>query len=46
MKLKRTVPKNQQKKKEKAEAFISRQAPGLCFDFNTKVRWCLLNLEQ
>lgn len=36
MKLKRTVPKNQQKKKEKAEAFISRQAPGLCFDFHSK----------
>nr|XP_039271960.1 dynein intermediate chain 4, axonemal-like [Styela clava] len=36
MKLKRTVAKNQQKKKEKAEAFISRQAPGLCFDFHAK----------
>lgn len=33
MKLKRTATKNQQKKKEKSEAFISRQAPGLCFDF-------------
>ena len=29
--------KNQQKKKEKAEAFISRQAPGMCFDFHSKV---------
>ncbi|CAK8676221.1 dynein axonemal intermediate chain 4-like [Clavelina lepadiformis] len=36
MKLKRTGGKNPQKKKEKAEAFISRQAPGMCFDFNKK----------
>ena len=38
MKLKRTGSKNNPKKKEKSEAFISRQAPGMCFDFNQKVR--------
>ena len=38
MKLKRTGSKNSQKKKEKSEAFISRQAPGMCFDFHHKVR--------
>uniref|UniRef100_H2YQ56 Dynein axonemal intermediate chain 4 n=1 Tax=Ciona savignyi TaxID=51511 RepID=H2YQ56_CIOSA len=36
MKLKRTARKNIQKKKEKTEAFISRQAPGMCFDFHSK----------
>nr|XP_002131353.1 WD repeat-containing protein 78 [Ciona intestinalis]BCG62024.1 WD repeat-containing protein 78 [Ciona intestinalis] len=36
MKLKRTGSKNPQKKKEKAEALISRQAPGMCFDFHAK----------
>jgi len=39
MKLKRTGSKNSQKKKEKSEAFISRQAPGMCFDFHHKVSW-------
>ena len=37
MKLKRTASKNVSRKKEKAEALISRQAPGMCFAFNSKV---------
>ena len=36
MKLKRTVPKQGSGKAKKGEAFISRFAGGLSFDFSTK----------
>lgn len=45
MKLKRTGTKNASKKKDKTEAFISRQAPGMCFDFNPNVRFISATLH-
>lgn len=50
MKLKRTRSEKSKKqpgeKDRKGEALISRQAPGMCFDFNTKVTWkCQFNVN-
>ena len=47
MKLKRSVAKPApvtMKKKEKPEALLSRQAPGMSFDFHPKV--CLVKFEM